>query len=990
MVGTRNVRSRTTLLAFVWITAAVSAQEPAARGESAGTVVTLDGLPVAGISVQVYRDASVEKTLVTDAQGRFPVPDAWWVEAERNSAPVQLIARDGDRRLGWFDFSHQAAERRRKQVTRTPLVSGAVQITLLPCERVICGRLVRPDGLPAADVAVQVTNLSREPNGALHWDVYEAPVAWPLPQTLSDRDGRFEVRTPEQCWLRFRTYHPDWATRAISPGKKPDLGQVELSPAGKVTGCVSDSRTGKPMPGVRIVARGAARRGGGRGTTGADGRYSIGGLEADYCSVQVETVAAHPQLVAPVQDPLQIEAGKESQLDFAIREGVRISGRVVEAVTGEPLPEASVWCQITKVPEQSAISVSRRTWVDAEGRFEVCVPPGICKLSPYGGRRQTVDGSSRTIEVGQTPPDPIVLRLGPEYTPGGGFLGGGMGGGIGAAASPPPSRPRVTVELRSQAGPPLGDFIVRQVYQGRNHVAEWSIKNGTKFEKEFSDNEVGRSAFLLVDVPGFAQARSPDFVIGANMPPLVIDLPPAVYVPIQGRVVDRDGRPLAKAHVRVRRIVFGADVEFPWGPEAVSGEDGRFTVKYVRLGDQVVLRVDREDIGRTETEPILVSQADPISLPDVVLRVADQVVSGIVTDQDGFPVAGVIVEHLAEGRRWTQTDATGRFLFDRLSAGRLTLSLQAIDGSQAKHTVVAGSRDVRLFLPVRSQYDRPENLLTINLRTNDGKTPAEAEYFVLDVQRRRWLVSGGFSGRTTASCDLRFTLRRFPEDQLAVVVVARDYALPAPVAVVTSPKIEPVTVTLEPAPAVKLTGRVIDAASQPVAGAGVGLSRMVADGIQVERWKHLSNMPDKVPQTGADGRFEFPGLPRGLPVAVYANKAGYAGVWSARITPSGMQGATLPDLRLAKATRTLSGRVVGQNDKPVAGARVLVHDFARPETKSDASGRFQLQGVPDGELLVVASAPGYEDGSQMVSVEAAARDMVLHLVPDPWQYFPPR
>ncbi len=815
---------------------------------------------------------------------------------------------------------------------------------------------------------------------------FEASVPWPLPQAITDRDGRFDLRVPEPGRVMLRTYHPDWVTRSISPQKTSDLGQVELGPAGKIAGCVSDSRTGQPLPGVRIVAGGAARRGGGRGTTDAGGRYSIGGLEADYYSVQVEAVAANPQLVAPVHDPVQIETGKESQVDFAVREGARISGRVLDAVTGEPLPGASVSCQITKVPKQSAISVRRRTWGDAEGRFEVCVPPGICELRTYAGMRRAVDDSSRTIEVGETPPDPIVLRLGPEFGSGAGFLGGGIGG----AGTPPPARPRVTVELRSKGGPPLGDHTVRQIYRGRNSVAEWSLKTGPKFEKEFSENAAGRSAFLLIDVPGFAQARSPEFVIGTNMQPLVIDLPPAVYVPLQGRVVDRDGRPLAKARVRVRRIIFGSDVEFPWGPEAVSGEDGRFTVKHVRLGDQVVLRVDREDLGGTETEAVLVSQPEAIALPDVLLRVAEQVIAGIVTDQDGFPVAGVIVEHLAEGRRWTQTDAAGRFILDRLPDGRLSLSLKAADGSQATHTVVAGSKDVRLFLPLRAQYDRPENLLTINLRTTDGKTPAEAEYFVLDVERRRRLVSGGFSGRAAASCDLRFTLRRFPEDRLAVVVLARDYAWPAPVAVVTRPKIEPITVTLEPASAVKMTGRVVDATGQPIPGACIGLSRMVADGIPVEGWKYLSNMPDKVPQTDTDGRFEFAGLPRGLPVAVYANTAGYAGAWSARIKLSSEQDLTLPDLRLAKATRTLSGRIVGQEDKPIAGARVFVHDFARPETKSDVAGRFCLQGVPDGELLVVASAPGYEDGTQMVSVKAAARAVDLHLVPDPRRYFPPQ
>ncbi len=191
-----------------------------------------------------------------------------------------------------------------------------------------------------------------------------------------------------------------------SPNREADLGQIELAPTGKIAGCVSDSRTGAPLPGVQVIAHGLTWRGEGRGTTDANGRYSIGGLEPAYYSVQAESVAADPRLVVPVHDPVQVETGKMARADFAVREGVRISGRVVDAVTGEPLPEATVSCRITKVPDQSAISVWRQTWVDAGGRFEVCVPPGICELRTYAGMRRAVDDSSRTIDVGETPPDP--------------------------------------------------------------------------------------------------------------------------------------------------------------------------------------------------------------------------------------------------------------------------------------------------------------------------------------------------------------------------------------------------------------------------------------------------------------------------------------------------------------------------------------------------------------------------------------------------------
>ena len=272
-----------------------------------------------------------------------------------------------------------------------------------------------------------------------------------------------------------------------------------------------------------------------------------------------------------------------------------------------------------------------------------------------------------------------------------------------------------------------------------------------------------------------------------------------MYVPIQGRIVDPAGQPLAKARVRVRRIFFGTDVAFPWGPETASGEDGRFTVKHVRRGDEVVVRVDRADLGGTETEPLAVSQSDPITLADLVLRVADQQVTGIVTDQDGEPVAGATVEYLGEPRRVTQTDTAGRFVLDRLPEGRLTLLAKAKDGSRTTPSVRAGSKDLKLFLPLQSLYDRAENRLTVNLRRPTASR----------------LRKPSFLSSTSIGSVGRFPLAA----SVAPRVVARPFAAPSlagrrtggrslgsrlcragAAAVVTRPQIEPVTINLDPAP----------------------------------------------------------------------------------------------------------------------------------------------------------------------------------------------
>src|SRR5262249_34107517 len=153
-----------------------------------------------------------------------------------------------------------------------------------------------------------------------------------------------------------------------------------------------------------------------------------------------------------------------------------------------------------------------------------------------------------------------------------------------------------------------------------------------------------------------------------------------------------------------------------------------------------------------------------------------------------------------------------------------------------------------------------------------------------------------------------------------------------------------------------LRGRILDADGQPVPGAKLGLSRAALVPMPIEPWNLLSNVPEKPPTTDDEGRFELRNLHRGSQVAVYVNKPGYAGVLSERLTIDKSGEILLPDLRLRKATRRLSGQILTSTGQPIVGARVFVHDFARPETTTDAAGRFQLQAVPDGNVLVVATA----------------------------------
>jgi hypothetical protein len=252
---------------------------------------------------------------------------------------------------------------------------------------------------------------------------------------------------------------------------------------------------------------------------------------------------------------------------------------------------------------------------------------------------------------------------------------------------------------------------------------------------------------------------------------------------------------------------------------------------------------------------------------------------------------------------------------------------------------------------------------------------------MVDRQAHRWLQSGGFEGRLNRDVDPGQIGRRGRRDEVTLIVQAEGYAVPAPVPINLKSRTERVTVDLQAAPAVSVVGRVIGTDGKPVPGAKLGLSINLIDSIEYADWKFVSNMPEKPTQVDQEGRGTFRGLSPGMQIAVYANAPGYAGGWSERVT-LGTQDVAL-QLRLARSTRALAGRVVDPEGHPIRGASLRIHDFGGPQTTSDESGRFRLSAVPDGKLLLEAMAYGYQDGTQTITIEDASREVVVKLAAAP-------
>lgn len=129
---------------------------------------------------------------------------------------------------------------------------------------------------------------------------------------------------------------------------------------------------GKPAAGMTIYAGGMPSR---RATTEADGSYRVAGLGTTTARVVVYD--SSNAWVAPVVWGLRTRLGTTTRVpDIVLTRGSVLQGRVVDAVTGAPVPGASLTAHFDwrKTPHDTGNFAFARS--DVQGRYALRVLPG--------------------------------------------------------------------------------------------------------------------------------------------------------------------------------------------------------------------------------------------------------------------------------------------------------------------------------------------------------------------------------------------------------------------------------------------------------------------------------------------------------------------------------------------------------------------------------------------------------------------------------------
>jgi hypothetical protein len=317
------------------------------------------------------------------------------------------------------------------------------------------------------------------------------------------------------------------------------------------------------------------------------------------------------------------------------------------------------------------------------------------------------------------------------------------------------------------------------------------------------------------------------------------------------------------------------------------------------------------------------------------------------------------------GTGWTfrvalgKADAPARSAFFRAIYSGPAIFAWADDAGEARLTLSPG--DTKGDVIVAEVSDAP-GAITIPLAWAAGFRPdavksverREADYRLVDEAGRVATLGGAKAFEPRAG-------RFGPIDGLEPQILARLDQI-APSVVDGKLTIGVILPEHDPKLVGDLAGRVVDEAGRPVEGA-----RVVPQDYE-ERSGQIRSLQDRVfATTGADGRFLIRSIARRRATA------GGAAHWiGLTVTKPGRAGVDVPGFEfkpgddgsphvvpdiVMSAGATISGTVVGPDDRPVAGVRVYSPSGRAALAESvltDDQGRFAVRGLPAGKARIVA------------------------------------
>lgn len=877
------------LLAALLAGLLLTAPAPAGAIPIRGRVVTAQGEGLAGARVVLRLrpdDWQEGRRFLTPVGGAEAAPPT----------PTAAVETDPDGRFrleapgaGMWELRATAPGQVPLHLPLAPLLEGrGLPPAVFPPARTVTLRVIDPAGasLPGARVRILLPSPG-EREGATEGSELRWRPSPDLAVTGADGTARFHLPVDAVPVIHC-------AAPGHAPGRTEEVGggeaicRLERGTRGSLE---IRGESGKPLAGAVI------RLGEGRVPTLVTGEDGRGEVVVPERGLEVEILARDGRRAAFRWLPTDLSPARTVRLPPPRR----LTGRV-ESTAGEGLPGALVWL---------ADHPARFQVAGDGGRFDLAVPGrGGLRLAAAAAGHLPAQATGRPGGTG------LVLRLQPATVTGRGCVRGPEGqpvAGVEVTLRPAPGSRGA--DLPSGAGEepwaavtgPRGCYRIAGLVPGR------------------FDLEARARGYAPLTVPGIAVRPG----TGA------VDLGTVLLAPgadLEGCVTDPEERALAE--VEVLAVPAGQLPPDPGGDggslaRTVTAGDGCFRLEGLSPGRRVDLHFRRQGYATAHLDGLPVPPEEPVR---VALRPAARVAGRVVEPGGrGIPEArvelSIEVAALSAGARVTrllpageaETDSGGDFAIEEVEPGAGVLEVAAEGWAEARVEVEVEPGQALDGVEIVLE---PEAVLTGRVTAQDGRPVPGAAIQVGESE------AGAGSPRlsTESGEEGRYRLAGLASGRRRVTAWAEGH-LPVSETVELEAGENHLDLTLPSG--VEISGRVVDAAGEPVAGARVG-----ARGLRPEAHPH------EAPSL-ADGSFavEVPAAGR---YRLQADKPGFArAVYPQEVTVTGSPVSGI-EIRLSSGGE-VRGRVLGLSLEELARVRLFATSvqgsFAQGEVSPDGSYR---------------------------------------------------
>lgn len=354
-----------------------------------------DGAPVAGARLSTFR--SFMSGVLSGPDGSYELP---WVIPGLEFDSVSV------RHPGFRDASHRLTS-----VTEDTRVDFQLQAGIA-----LTGQVVDVRGGPVADALV-------------HW----RPEALnnDEPNAVTDGEGRFSIEGGHDDWRQISVAAPGFAVEFADlpqsvDGRIDDV-RVVLRAGRRIQARVTEP-SGAPIVGSAVFVDRGLPDGSESGGDVGDSLGLLGRTDAEgYLElVDMPTVPLTMTFLADgfLREEIGVAAGSSDQVSVVLRPVAAISGRVLDAATGEPIPKFSVRLDLTGPKEGEArVSSIGAGWTHENG-LEFVTEDGAWttrgdeEFPPRGAVRVQISAEgyaptplTRVLAREESSPDDYVVRL---------------------------------------------------------------------------------------------------------------------------------------------------------------------------------------------------------------------------------------------------------------------------------------------------------------------------------------------------------------------------------------------------------------------------------------------------------------------------------------------------------------------------------------------------------------------------------------------------